>query len=351
MKKERRWRRNENEMSQLMSIEVASPQFYNLSEVKYKLRVANIEKGRPLEFATKWALESLHLHFKDRSRIFNFKNKGKGKNNTADFYCEELGLIEDKNWNCINYEIENFHVNSEILARFNDDSPEFEGTPKTVIISNPKYKTPSSKNLMKALLVNVIELGYKVTWNNIVQAKNDIVRFFRRYLGYVIDNNKNNRNMMEPSTKYNINSTYSKTEPKSILDNSQIDSQMETNVKNTEKIQSKPPLLGCHNCKRNYDCQLYKEYQNIVNKKPIGNESRQSHIDYSEEQIQELRNQLWANRRDKLKTRKQWLKELGELEFQVEKCLNKRIFLHSKLNYDLFETRDNRIRNLIREDD
>jgi hypothetical protein len=125
----------------------------------------------------------LHLSYADTTKQFNFRNKELGsnrKNNVPDFTIGNLAIVEVKNWNCVKYKVTVAKVETEILPRYNDCTDRV----KMLIISNPAWET-GAKELLKGNNVTIIELGYPVTADNLVQAKNDLVKHLRRLLGYV----------------------------------------------------------------------------------------------------------------------------------------------------------------------
>jgi hypothetical protein len=155
---------------------------YNLLPKRSKL-AANSYKGKLGETTARDSFTSLHLDYTDTTKQFNFRNKELGsnrKNNVPDFTIGNLAIVEVKNWNCVKYKVTVAKVESEILPRYNDCTDKV----KMLIISNPAWET-GAKELLKGNNVTIIELGYPITADNMVQARNDLVKHLRRLLGYV----------------------------------------------------------------------------------------------------------------------------------------------------------------------
>lgn len=188
---------------------------YKLLPKRSKL-AANSYKGKLGETAARDSFTSLHLSYADTTKQFNFRNKELGsnrKNSVPDFTIGNLAIVEVKNWDCVKYKVTVAKVETEILPRYNDCTDRV----KMLIISNPAWEI-GAKELLKGNNVTIIELGYPITADNKVQAKNDLVKHLRRLLGYV-HNTSTSTNFND---RFSFSSSNSSIEEVSVASNSTI---------------------------------------------------------------------------------------------------------------------------------
>lgn len=181
---------------------ISSSSLYSIDKHQYKNYYrstklsANIYKARLGESVVEDSLTSLHIPYTDSTKVFNFRNRelgSKKKNNVADFTIGDFAIGEVKNWDCEGrgYKVTVAKVETEILARFNECTDKL----KILVISSPIWAV-GARELLKGNNVIIIELGYPITSDNLVEAKNDVVRHLRRVLGYVYTSNNKYTNSL-----------------------------------------------------------------------------------------------------------------------------------------------------------
>lgn len=93
-----------------------------------------------------------------------------------------------------------------------------------------------------------------------------------------------------------------------------------TNTKNNKNI------LHCYNCTRFNNCNLFKEYINLKNK------LKDLKLLYYGFIIDPMN----RDRTDIAREHKQVFLNLLDVKYKINKCLNKRIYLHKNTRYDCF---------------
>lgn len=136
-----------------------------ISKNPYEL--SNVEKSYPLQDAIREYLQYLEIRYKlpfqDLTHKNNFK-KRKGET-TPDFYIIDIAVIEAKNVHN-HYELSRNNLEKGVIWRFVNYPT---GIPRVLIISNPNW-SKGAKEYVIANGVKIIELGFFVTYDNLVDA-------------------------------------------------------------------------------------------------------------------------------------------------------------------------------------
>jgi hypothetical protein len=134
---------------------------------KNPLELSNVEKSYPLQDVVREYLQYLELmrglKFEDLTHVNNFKNRRGEK--TPDFYIIDCAVIEAKNTNN-NYQLSKNNLDKGVIWRFEKYS---KNIPRVLIISHPKWGDGVREHVTNNG-INIIELGFFVTYDNWVDA-------------------------------------------------------------------------------------------------------------------------------------------------------------------------------------
>ena len=150
----------------------------------------NVEKGRPLEIATKIALQSLSIPFEDLTHVYNgaqmSRHKGLICGFVPDFRTSEY-VIECKEWNDT-YRVSLIMANTKIIQRVG----RYRNKKPIVVFG----KVPRFQKGVKAYLLRRVKLfcvGFSVKWHNLKRAvqvlKKSLFNILNSSLSHIYNSN------------------------------------------------------------------------------------------------------------------------------------------------------------------
>jgi hypothetical protein len=282
----------------------------NNNKVSYKLFSQLTEKeqlGYDFEVREQSFLHKLKVNFSSNplNKFFWKRLKGKG----TDIQTDTLD-IECKFVRCKVYPA---HLKRNVYPRFKNNNK------KKIVLTNDKSlwtsKAIDRLNESKIFLWNehdVKEYYSKPSFTSIYNSIRTIIECISNLYKFTVDRvssifNRTETNKTQTLNQYLIDKSISETDKKEELS---------------------VPKLNCYNCIKRDSCDILNRIEYIKSIKPQIY-LKQFNID-SSYKSNGIDLEKFNNRK------KEWLKQLGEVQILQIKCLNKRAYLHLHNNYKLF---------------